>query len=204
MKERLNFVLLILIASLFSLTVSASLNVSLSDQGTNVKSKSDGSLLNAGNLKVYVYDASVAGNLIYSELFNNAINNGSWSVMLGENSSNPLPLEFGKVYYKDYDINGQNIDFTNAYGTILDRRIFYSPLGDISGNYINQSTNVIIKSLNTTSTSYLSNVEYNGGWEAGGVSIRGGKIYADTGYFYNISNLSSHWQKMVSNFVTSN
>ena len=43
------------------------------------------------------YEASSGGTLVYNETFTSAIVNGSWNVMLGENSSNPLSLEFGKI-----------------------------------------------------------------------------------------------------------
>ena len=70
--------------------VSAALNVSLADHGVNVKLKSTGASLSSGNLTVLIYDAATSGNLVYNETFANKIINGSWNVMLGENSSNPL------------------------------------------------------------------------------------------------------------------
>jgi hypothetical protein len=137
------FLLLILLNNL-----SASLNVSLSDQGSNVKEKSTGNLVN-GNLKVYVYDNLTGGNLIYSETFTNAIINGSWNVMLGANPANLLSLEYGKKYYRDYEINGVNIDFTDYLGNTVGRQFFYSPLGDISGAYIQQTSNLTAGIIST-------------------------------------------------------
>ena len=58
--------------------------------------------------------------------------------MLGENTSNPLSLEFGKTYYKDYKINGQDLNFTDYQGNIVDRRFFYSPLGIFKDNISHQ------------------------------------------------------------------
>lgn len=117
---------------LISINSFGALNVSLSDQGTEVKAKSTGDLLNGGNLTVTIYDALAGGNLVYNETFSNAINNGSWNVMLGENISNPLSLEFGRTYYKDYEINGENANFTNLTGGTIGRQFFYSPLGDVN------------------------------------------------------------------------
>ncbi|MEK6760700.1 MAG: tail fiber domain-containing protein [Nanoarchaeota archaeon] len=189
MQKGLKFALLIFI-SLFAINlISASLNVSLSDQASNIRTKSTGVLVNGGNLVVSIYDDATAGNLIYTETFTSVVNNGSWSVMLGE-STTGLPLEFGKIYYRDYTINGEDVDFTNAYGQSLERRFFYSPLGDISGEDINQSASLIVRRINASATSYLDDTEFNGGWENGGVSIRNGAIYADTGYFYNLSKLN--------------
>ncbi len=132
-----------IIISLLGL-VSAALNVSLADHGVNVKLKSTGASLSSGNLTVLIYDAPTGGNLIYNETFVNKIINGSWNVMLGENSSNPLSLEFGTVYYKDYRINEEDLNFTNLTGDTTDRRFFYSPLGDIAGTFIQQNTNLTI------------------------------------------------------------
>ena len=142
MKRGLAFIFLIILIGF----VSASLNVSLSDQGTNVKYKSNGSLVE-GDLGVFIYNASTGGNLIYSETFSDVISNGSWNIMLGESSSNPLMLEYGKVYYKDYSINGEDLDFTDSYGNIMERRFFYSPLGDINSEDINSSADLTVNNL---------------------------------------------------------
>ncbi len=176
--------------------VSATLNVSLSDQGTNAKYKSNGSVINSGDLEVTIYDEATGGNLIYNETFAGVINNGSWNVMLGENSSNHLSLEFGKLYYKDYKINGQDLDFIDFYGNSVERRFFYSPLGDIGGEDISQIANLTTTGfgkfawINTTETSYLQDVDFNEGWLNNGVSIINGNIFAQTIYVYNISSLN--------------
>ena len=41
-----------------------------------------------------------------------------------------------------------------------------------------------------TNTSVFGNFSFNGGWENSGVSIIDGDIYAQTGYFYNITSLN--------------
>lgn len=179
-----------LFAILLISNVSAALSVALSDQGTEVRTKSTGALLASGNLEVTVWDSLTDGNLIYNETFTNAISNGTWNVMIGENGSALLNLEFGKVYYRDYKINGEDVDFTLYNLSTIERRIFYSPLGDIAGEDLNQTANFTIASLNATATSYFRDVDFNSGWAAGGISILGGKIYADTGYFYNLSKLN--------------
>ncbi|MEK6819773.1 MAG: hypothetical protein AABY03_01070, partial [Nanoarchaeota archaeon] len=179
--KRLNFAFVILLFLSMNF-ISASLNVELSDQGSNVRTKSTGDLLTSGNLIVSIYDDATAGNLIYSETFTNAISNGTWNVMVGEGTS--LPLEFGKQYWRDYSINGEDVDFTLYNLSAVERRMFFSPLGDIGGEDINQSTNIIVRGINGTS------LEINGGWESNGVSIRSGNIFAQTGYFYNITGLN--------------
>jgi len=95
----------------------------LSDQGSEVRNVSSGDLLEEGNLAISIWDSPVAGTQIYSHTFESAIQNGSWNVMLNIT----YPMEFGKTYYKDYLIDGDNLDFDGN-----DRLAFVSPLGLIN------------------------------------------------------------------------
>ncbi|MBI5803147.1 hypothetical protein HY448_00470, partial [Candidatus Pacearchaeota archaeon] len=172
----------ILCFALFINIVSAAVNVQLSDQGANIRYKTNSTLLSSGSLNVTIYDASSGGNVIYTELFSSGISNGSWSVMLGENSSNPLPLEFGKVYYKDYVIAGESVNFTNTTGEITNRQLFYSPLGDIAYEDVNQSANITAATFNSTGTVYA----------AGNVNLTIGHLYATNNTWnVNYSNFSN-------------
>lgn len=109
-------VLLVLLVILSS--VSA---VLVSDQGTSVKNKTTGELLSLGNLSINIYDASSDGTLIYNQTFSDAIANGSWNLMISPS------LEYGKIYWKDYSINGQDLDFDGN-----ERISFQSSLGMIN------------------------------------------------------------------------
>ncbi|MDK2849997.1 MAG: mucin9, partial [Candidatus Woesearchaeota archaeon] len=120
------FFLMMLLSSL-----SYAVKIELSDQGTSAKL--NGALIN-GDLTVYIYTTPTGGSPIWQETFTNAIKNGSWNVMLGQNPSNPLELEFGKKYYKDYSIDGTDVDFEDNSGTLQERLEFYSPLGYINNN----------------------------------------------------------------------
>src|SRR3989339_751084 len=95
--------------------------VLLSDQGTDLKLVSTGELLSTGNITIYIYDSVTGGSLIYSNLFINNITNGSWNVVINPN------LEYGKNYWKDYSVNGDNLNFSGN-----DRIQFQSPLGLIN------------------------------------------------------------------------
>jgi len=140
-KDYLRVIAIMLCVILVSNYVTATIPTALSDQGNGVRSKSSGALLDNGNLTIKIYDSPTAGNLIYSENFLNAINDGAWNVMLGENSSNPLYLELNRKYYKAYIINDESASFTNLTGGIVQRQFFYSPVGELgsgtnaSGNY---------------------------------------------------------------------
>ena len=111
---------------------------------------STGSVLASGSLYVSIWDNMTAGNMIYNESFSTAIVNGSWSVMLGENGSNNLTLEYGKKYYKDYVIAGEDADFTDYTGAVVERQFFFSPLGHISDEDIVNTTNLNMANLTLT------------------------------------------------------
>ncbi len=112
------FVLVLLV--LFSSIVFAT-SIILGDQGTNVIVSATGAKLTTGDLTVSIYDAATGGNLIYTNTFTNGIVNGTWDVDLN------FTAEYGKIYYKDYSINGDDLDFSGQ-----ERKAFMSPLGDIS------------------------------------------------------------------------
>ena len=139
-KLLFNFVLIIL----FSATVSASLNVTLSDQGTGVRTISENTLLSSGDLRIEIWDALSGGSIVHNETFTGAISSGSWNVILGANDSNKMALEFGKAYYKDYFIEGESANFTLGNGSVVGRQLFYSPLGDIAEADIDSGTNLTL------------------------------------------------------------
>ncbi|MBI5065614.1 hypothetical protein HZA97_05240 [Candidatus Woesearchaeota archaeon] len=112
------FVLVLLV--LFSSIVFAT-SIILGDQGTNVIVSATGAKLTSGDLTVSIYDAATGGNLIYQNTFTGGIVNGTWDVDLN------FTAEYGKLYYKDYAINGDDLDFSGQ-----ERKAFMSPLGDIS------------------------------------------------------------------------
>ena len=113
--------------SIFLLQMTSA--VLMSDQGTDVKNKSSGQLLSIGNLSINIYDNETGGTLIYQSNTSNGIANGSWNLMISPT------LEFGKYYWKDYAINGEDLDFDGN-----ERIKFQSPLGLINNvSFINFS-----------------------------------------------------------------
>ena len=98
------------------------------DQGTNA-SYNNGTVLGSGDLTILIYDVSIGGSPIFDQTYINGITSGSWNVKI-----NP-DLEFNRVYYKDYKINGDNINFSG-----VDRIEFQSSLGMINdASFINFS-----------------------------------------------------------------
>ncbi len=112
---------------MISLLSVSSLAALITDQAADVKLS--GTTVNNADLTVLIYEAASGGTPIYNETFSNAITSGSWDVTLGETSS--LTLEYGKTYYKDYEIDGTNINFLNNTGGTVDRKAFISTTGDV-------------------------------------------------------------------------
>ncbi|MEK6840736.1 MAG: hypothetical protein AABX79_02165, partial [Nanoarchaeota archaeon] len=81
----------------------------------------------------------------------------------------------------------QNI---NASGDINISGIFRgngSGLTNVNADLLDGRDSTFFMPLNT---SVSGNFDFNGGWQTGGLSISGGDIYAQTGYFINITSLN--------------
>jgi hypothetical protein len=121
-----NYFVSFLFVILLSYSVSA---VLLSDQGSDVRQSSTGSILSLGNLTIEVWNNASGGTIIYNTTFTNAIVNGSWNKQIS------LSLDFGKSYWKNYRINGEDISFDGS-----DRLEFHAPIGYINNiSFINFS-----------------------------------------------------------------
>ncbi len=93
----------------------------------------NGQSLLTGNVTVYIYTASSGGSLVWSDTFTDSINKGYFDLVLGSNT--PLSLTFGRHYFVDMDVNGQNINWSNG----ADRIEFESSVGSITTYVQNQS-----------------------------------------------------------------
>jgi hypothetical protein len=150
----MRFILEIVLFVLMIGFVSAAAPVALSDQGTGVKYKSSGAVVVSADIRVEIYDAAVGGNLIYSETFVGGISNGNWNLMLGENPAIPLYLDYGKQYYRDYAIAGIDVDFRDYLNAVIERQMFFSPLGTVpgSGVFVGKTSNSYSADLGYTYT----------------------------------------------------
>lgn len=170
-------IIIILFALVFLTGIASA--VLMSDQGTDVRDKNTGNLLDLGNLTILVYDVSSGGSALYNQTFPEAIANGSWNLMISPN------LEYGKSYWKDYEINGENLAFDGN-----DRLEFQSSLGMINNaSFINFS---LISSCSTGSSIRL--IYENGSVECetddsvagggGSLGTNGNYLYNDSSYIY--------------------
>ena len=120
-----------IIALIFALIILQSLASAflISDQGTDVVNVSTGNLTSSANLTIDIYDSATGGTLIFEQNFSDGIINGSWNVMIDPD------LEYGTIYYKDYRINGEDLDFDGN-----ERLQIQSAVGDMNNvSFINFS-----------------------------------------------------------------
>ena len=118
----------------------------MSDQGNNVV-LSNGTILTSGNLTILLYTENSGGSPIFNSTIQNAITNGSWNLMI-----NPT-LEYGISYWKDYEINGEDLDFDGN-----ERIEFQSPLG-----YINNFSFVNLSLINSCPSGSAIRLVYSNG-----------------------------------------
>jgi len=164
MNNSIYRVMLIFVVLLISSSVAlAIIQSDLADQGRGVKDRSSGNLLATGDLSVEIWDSPTGGNIIYNETFANAISNGSWDVLLGDNGAIPLYLQFNKKYYKDYKINGEDVSFTNSTGGTIPRQPFYSPLGELGNSAIGIGTSSPHSTLEVNGSGIMSSSPQNSG-----------------------------------------
>ncbi|MFC2154792.1 hypothetical protein ACFLRC_04865, partial [Candidatus Altiarchaeota archaeon] len=148
MKEKILISAIILL--FFASFVTGSLSVRISDQGTNVQEA--GTPVETGNLTIEIWDNETNGTLVYNNTFVDSIVNGSWNVNV------EASLEYGRAYYKDYKINGVDLDFSGS-----ERLKWYSPLGDIANEDINSLANISPSKVNGTAATLTGNQSFDNG-----------------------------------------
>ncbi|MBR9690844.1 hypothetical protein GOV08_04115, partial [Candidatus Woesearchaeota archaeon] len=92
----------------------------------------NGQALSSGNITVYLYDQAAGGSLVWSDTFTDSIINGYFDVVLG--SGNALNIIYGRRYFLDMDVNGQDINWSGS-----DRVELEAGVGTISNVSINTS-----------------------------------------------------------------
>lgn len=143
--------------------------VSLSDQGTGAVTSGTGVPIVEEDLTVEIWDDPTSTNpvnLIYEETFIDAIVEGSWNVMLGEDPGNTLDLQYGQTYYKDYIIGTERAEFKDYQNNIVERQYFVSPLGTIAGEDISGTTDIT-----TTGTGSFGSITTSGIGSFGQIGI---------------------------------
>jgi hypothetical protein len=136
--------------------------------------KQGGVDLASGNLTVTIFGSATGTDLVYnsSSDFNNSIVDGKYDVMLG-NGSVELRLEYGRTYFIDMVINGEDFDYNGA-----ERQPFQSGIGQINGTFVNPNQ---INSSHLTFSIDLSNA----------TNIQARTVNKSTGTFFLGFNVST-------------
>ena len=167
---RTKFLFSIFFVLLFIPFSSALVSVRLADHGTDVRNSTN-ALVDGGNISIFIYDNETGGVEIFNQTFNGGIVNGSWNVIL------VADMEYGKTYWKDYSVNGEDLDFSGN-----ERLEFHSPLG-----YINNETFFNFSLIGSCSSNQaIKQIYENGSVVCADVSSSSTQKSA-TGYLYNDS-----------------
>ncbi|MDD9954300.1 MAG: hypothetical protein OXR66_08265 [Candidatus Woesearchaeota archaeon] len=133
---------LVFLMMLVMIPLVTAVPMSFSDQGTGLTLS--GVEVASGDLGITIWDSATGGNVLYAENFSQAIVNGSWNVIMNDSL---LELEFGVQYWKDYTVNGTDLDFDGE-----ERISLYSSLGLINNQSFVNGSNVGGWETNTTRT----------------------------------------------------
>lgn len=104
-----------------------------------------------GNITFTIWNQSTSGSSVYNSGtdYNGAISNGRYDILIGD-GANQLSLEYGRTYYLDISINGQDLDFNGN-----ERQMFQSNTGNITSLTI--AANSIPKSRISSSSTWTEN-----------------------------------------------
>jgi len=114
-----------------------------------------GTPLSSGGLVVEIWDGpdSVASNLVYNstEHFTGSgnISAGKFDIVLGS-VGDELSLEYGRVYYMDLFIDGNDMNFSG-----MERQVFMSSVGLINGSMLKTTDAYTVGGLNATGDVFL-------------------------------------------------
>ncbi len=140
----------ILFMFLMLVTPVMALDVFFTDQGSGVTL--NGTTVASADLTITLWDAATGGTALFNNTYTGAIVNGSWNVQV-----NLTNAEFGKQYWKDYAIDGTDLDFDGS-----ERLTWYSSLGLINNQSLVNESTVTGWSTNGTMTTTTQDVNITG------------------------------------------
>ena len=133
----------------------------------------------------------------------------SGGTITGSGTAGYIPVWNGTTSINNSNIyqNGSNIgintttpqNLLNVLGDANITGLIYgngSQLTNVNADLLDARDSTFFMPLNT---SVIGNFSFNGGWENGGFSIISGDIYAQTGFFYNITSLNVTRQNLTVN-----
>ncbi|MGV8087053.1 MAG: beta strand repeat-containing protein [Candidatus Woesearchaeota archaeon] len=146
------FVLLITLSPALAIQDLMSLQGNVNDNGMPIP---------LGDLSVTIWTQETGGSLVYnsSNDYNDAIVMGRFDIVLGDGAEE-LVLEYGRIYYMDMVVDGQDMDFNGS-----ERRIFQSNIGNVSNPYISansiNTSQIIDQSITNQKISASAGIDKN-------------------------------------------
>jgi len=128
--------------------------------GLSVARFPNGTLYTLANVTVQIYPDNSGGSTIYEENFTNRLINGTFAVVLGQNST--IETYMNKNYFYDLKINGVDQNFTNNTGGKNDRLPFTASRGWVNASYVNITGSGTSQLDNRLLTSILSELYTSG------------------------------------------
>ncbi|MDP7493922.1 MAG: hypothetical protein QGG26_13210 [Candidatus Undinarchaeales archaeon] len=126
----------LLAALIIMLVMVAGLDVNFYDRG-RVKQKTTREYVNT-TVRIEIWDQATVGTKLYTK--DGTATNGRWNIAVG-----PVELEYGKQYWKEYTIGGEDADFNGA-----ERQPFYALHGGIKTGYLitDTSADLVVDTTN--------------------------------------------------------
>lgn len=142
------------------LLIGVAFSLSLYDQGTNARY--NGTIISQGNLTIEFWNAAEGGTKLWTYTYIDAIINGSWAVPLNDTDF----MVYGTKYYKNYLINGTDVNFTDPVSNVSTERLAWNaPLGNVTDNWLpvtstmwNYSTSDLYNYMNSPYSTYSISV----------------------------------------------
>ena len=126
----------LLAAMIIMLVMAAGLDVNFYDRG-RVKQKTTREYVNT-TVRIEIWDQDTGGAKLYTK--DGTATNGRWNIAVG-----PVELEYGKQYWKEYTIGGEDADFNGE-----ERQPFYALHGGIKTGYLitDTSADLVVDTTN--------------------------------------------------------
>ncbi|MEK6913301.1 MAG: hypothetical protein AABW47_01375, partial [Nanoarchaeota archaeon] len=148
-------------------------------------------LINSTGIYTYNYNQTIPANVYTDERIIALNTTANIGVLYNATASMIANLSINQYNWTFSQIANLSINQLNWTYSLIANTSFNQKANISIQQYVDMinNTRTAQQLLNGTNMRF-GNVDFNNGWESGGVSISNGNIYAQTGYFYNITGIS--------------